>query len=228
MSAEWFLRGVGGDEALNLNGEPLDPAAIQSTLCGEVLHQNKGLAKNAVVTQNVTKMAEHNFEGDINSEEKRFRDRSLQSVAIYAPSFVYKSTLCSSMSWILMLHAEPAAGPRSSALNTGDRAASTHAWARNVSPLTLNSTSAISPICRCRLDGGTVMLFTFSERESLVTVRSQLIVMYSTLENRIRLKDDCSSVFLTNLMMLRSVPALTKMTLLVVVVVPTKCREADT
>uniref|UniRef100_A0A0D9W9S7 Uncharacterized protein n=1 Tax=Leersia perrieri TaxID=77586 RepID=A0A0D9W9S7_9ORYZ len=211
MSAEWFLRGVGGDEALNLNGEPLDPAAIQSTLCGEVLHQNKGLAKNAVVTQNVTKMAEHNFEGDINSEEKR----SALNVA-------------GSMSWILMLHAEPAAGPRSSALNTGDRAASTHAWARNVSPLTLNSTSAISPICRCRLDGGTVMLFTFSERESLVTVRSQLIVMYSTLENRIRLKDDCSSVFLTNLMMLRSVPALTKMTLLVVVVVPTKCREADT
>uniref|UniRef100_A0A0D9W9T3 Uncharacterized protein n=1 Tax=Leersia perrieri TaxID=77586 RepID=A0A0D9W9T3_9ORYZ len=185
MSAEWFLRGVGGDEALNLNGEPLDPAAIQSTLCGEVLHQVP-----------------------------------LQSI--------WTTHSRRSMSWILMLHAEPAAGPRSSALNTGDRAASTHAWARNVSPLTLNSTSAISPICRCRLDGGTVMLFTFSERESLVTVRSQLIVMYSTLENRIRLKDDCSSVFLTNLMMLRSVPALTKMTLLVVVVVPTKCREADT
>uniref|UniRef100_A0A0D9W9T0 Uncharacterized protein n=1 Tax=Leersia perrieri TaxID=77586 RepID=A0A0D9W9T0_9ORYZ len=187
MSAEWFLRGVGGDEALNLNGEPLDPAAIQSTLCGEVLHQISG-----------------------------------QKLAVCGH-------LCPcSMSWILMLHAEPAAGPRSSALNTGDRAASTHAWARNVSPLTLNSTSAISPICRCRLDGGTVMLFTFSERESLVTVRSQLIVMYSTLENRIRLKDDCSSVFLTNLMMLRMNLTLTGRTLLVVVVVPTKCREADT
>ena len=73
-------------------------------------------------------------------------------------------------------------GPKSSAVNTGDRAASTSRCASKVSPPTRNVTSDSAPDerrrprCWCRSDGGTVTnRGVSSARNSLETMISNLI-----------------------------------------------------